>query len=920
MASSFFDKIFCSTFHLPAALAAEAPTVLIPDLSYSTLQLVIRFIYTGNVTLRFEEIKSFVEACAMLQIRGIDYSDNRAVGIHIKPSATHVSPLKNTSGASPKTMVQQPNHTLPQDAVFIELEPSDDLLELKRETTDDFSTLEAGYEERMVEPDQDPLATGRRKIAVFADPETGDKFASVAKKRARRNEAKKTYAVCLKAAITAVLDGSLSCVQASLQHKIARNKLWSWAQQVHRAMDSVQYDEDAELQSAITSAMIDSVLDESKRNVNGILAGDDECAKAAMLDKSVNTLTYDARIMAAHDEIFQRGSTIRTASVRYNITCRVLASRANNLQQRAPPAHKQQRYRQRERVGGTETRRFGSVGPLTGTVRRVYTPSEIVRLKAAIRAVVIDGMDETMASRKYDISRRLIQHRVRNVACLSRTNPPAGDVRCFTERVDAAIETLLADRTVAKARPATKKETAARTKPSMVGTMLRRLDDPRAYAASMREATNAIANGDMTYRQASDQFRLHSSVLCRQVARMKNRIFADGAPQSSEATESLGQAETFERVPEVQQLEMADVIPFSDDDAMASDCEVSVINKLARAGSNDEFKELMTMDIECFETLLRKVECTIAKQKTYMRHPIPARTRLIVTLRYLATGRSFGDLTNATKISKAALSKLIPETCAAIIDQLAEYMHLPQSMQEWEDTAEQFALRWQFPHCLGAIEGSHVLIEKPPNSGSMYYNYKGTHSIVLLAVVDANYQFLTVSAGMNGRLSDGGVLRSSAFGTALLEETLNLPHPSPLAGSDRVVPYAFVGNEACGMHKHVLKPYHRSELNTAGRVEYNARLGRAGAVVKVALARLCEKFKIFQQPIRHAPEKASLIVIAACYLHNFLRRASDPVSTTVGDTFVPAEEVQLRLLESAEANEVREEFCEYLNAEGRISS
>lgn len=106
-----------------------------------------------------------------------------------------------------------------------------------------------------------------------------------------------------------------------------------------------------------------------------------------------------------------------------------------------------------------------------------------------------------------------------------------------------------------------------------------------------------------------------------------------------------------------------------------------------------------------------------------------------------------------------------------------------------------FYRRWNFPNCLDAIDGKHIAIKKPPNSGSFYYNYKKFFSIVLMAVVDATYEFLMIDVGTNGRVSDGGVLSNTRFGKALFEDELNLPKPSLLPSGDKEMYFVFVADE-----------------------------------------------------------------------------------------------------------------------------
>lgn len=86
------------------------------------------------------------------------------------------------------------------------------------------------------------------------------------------------------------------------------------------------------------------------------------------------------------------------------------------------------------------------------------------------------------------------------------------------------------------------------------------------------------------------------------------------------------------------------------------------------------FENFCRMKSTDFETLLQQIGPKISKQDTTFREAIPATERLMVTLRYLATGDSFTSLMYTFKISKQLISRIIPEGCSAIIECLKEYV------------------------------------------------------------------------------------------------------------------------------------------------------------------------------------------------------------------------------------------------------
>ncbi|GFQ79451.1 putative nuclease HARBI1, partial [Trichonephila clavata] len=125
---------------------------------------------------------------------------------------------------------------------------------------------------------------------------------------------------------------------------------------------------------------------------------------------------------------------------------------------------------------------------------------------------------------------------------------------------------------------------------------------------------------------------------------------------------------------------------------------------------------------------------------------------------YLATGDLMASLSYSFRIGHSTTSTIIRETCEAISSSLQPIVLAKPDRNIWLDIAEGYHEQWQFPNCLGAIDGKHVLMQAPPKSGSRFHNYKGTFSIIL-ACVDANYKFVLVDIGAEGHNSDGGVFK-----------------------------------------------------------------------------------------------------------------------------------------------------------------
>ena len=112
----------------------------------------------------------------------------------------------------------------------------------------------------------------------------------------------------------------------------------------------------------------------------------------------------------------------------------------------------------------------------------------------------------------------------------------------------------------------------------------------------------------------------------------------------------------------------------------------------------------------------------ITKKITRFCLPISPEGMLAITLQFLATGETYKSLMYQYRVSQVSISRFVPEVCQVIIESfMEECMSLPDSKEKWLSVGKKSEEKWQFPNCVGAIDGKHVPLiplSNPFNSGS----------------------------------------------------------------------------------------------------------------------------------------------------------------------------------------------------------
>ncbi|XP_041424219.1 uncharacterized protein LOC108719648 [Xenopus laevis] len=253
------------------------------------------------------------------------------------------------------------------------------------------------------------------------------------------------------------------------------------------------------------------------------------------------------------------------------------------------------------------------------------------------------------------------------------------------------------------------------------------------------------------------------------------------------------------------------------------------------------------------------------RDEHFLGFPKPSLNRTAV---FLATGSTFAALHYQFLIGRATIGMIVRETCKTIWNVTKDLVMPEPNTEKWMKISEGFYEKTNFPNCIGALDGKHIRVTRPPNTVSK--SCSKIFFTVLLALVDSSYCFTCIDVGAYGSDGDTSGFFKSNLGKMVNEGKLNFPSNKPLPGTKGpALPYVIVADEAFGISTNVMRPYPIRNLTGTKRA-FNYRLTRARRMVECAFGILANKWRVFHSAIQLNTAFVDDIIKCACVLHNLV--------------------------------------------------
>ena len=286
---------------------------------------------------------------------------------------------------------------------------------------------------------------------------------------------------------------------------------------------------------------------------------------------------------------------------------------------------------------------------------------------------------------------------------------------------------------------------------------------------------------------------------------------------------------------------------------------------------NARFKETLRVSRGTFLYILDAIRPDLERESVGG-CPLSPELRLGICLYRLARGDYYYTIAEMAGIGEATVCTTVIEVCQSIVNNLwasAVASIFPKTEDEFREAMITMEEHWQFPCAFGAIDGCHIPLKCPPGgqqSQKEHHNFKGFYSIVLMAIVNAKYEFTWASCGYPGNNHDFSSIFQATNIYARINNGTILPHIAKKL-NETDIPPLLLDDGAFPFHTWLMKPFSNAVLSIDQKY-FNYRLSRARMVTEGAFGKLKGRWRVLQRKCECNKDTVKLVTLACIVLHN----------------------------------------------------
>ena len=211
-------------------------------------------------------------------------------------------------------------------------------------------------------------------------------------------------------------------------------------------------------------------------------------------------------------------------------------------------------------------------------------------------------------------------------------------------------------------------------------------------------------------------------------------------------------------------------------------------------------------------------------------------------------------------ITQSTVSKTFTAVLDKVVEKADTWIMFPNEPHDFQAAKDAWQAKYQFPCAIGALDCTHIQIEKPGHHGDEYVCRKGTATLNVQATCDAAERFTSVEANWPGSVHDSRIWKNSAVGALM---------------SQSVTDALLLGDEGYGVAPWLMTPF-KEPLDSEEKASYNRCHKNERQIIERCFGQLKRRFPILQGRVRIQLRNVPSLIVACCILHNVAKYIKDP--------------------------------------------